>query len=424
MLSYNEAREKLYTAVLNSNSGDMSENSSRFQYDYLVITDHDVTSEDICSHGSIVLGLPRIGSYSPGSSRKVTSVSVSRWDDANMKAVPSHKLPIKGVGSYAAWKYEVTCQSEENQALGAKGKPNNTPKTVEEAKKIAKKRLACNVTRSFKSYTKTVDPAFISDPFPRTGKANPTAPYRSYSLPTGTTVSAEKEYFNTVWNFTYYTEKDLQNVQPLIGTLSSVDSICGVNLEGAQLRLNALTTTLIVQDVYKSDGSFSKQEQVYEHQVEIEVGEFNPMCIWADTSARLPEDPGPDSDPKYCPICELVHGSKTFDIIYNDPRYQYLFFDKPRLLGAFEGRQVDLSGTPYRLQSGIDYNYISESKVLTNRGFYYDTNLWTSADIGKYQLLLYSSVNWSPLQLPEGMATVYTNDTYEEDPKDFIKHNT
>lgn len=429
MISYKEAREKLYTAVLNSNSGEMSENSVRFQYDYLVITDHDVTSEDICTYGYQVLGLPRIGSRSPGSARRVTSISVSRWDDANMKAVPTHKLPSKTEGSYAAWKYEITCQSEESsdsgghhtQALGSKSKPDNAPKTVKEAKKMAKERLACNVSVSTKSYTKTADPAYIEYSFPMKGKSSPDDDVKRYALPTGTTVSAEYEATSQVWNFTYYTTQPLSKAPDLVNTITSGLTVCGVEIKYTTVRLISFSTNAIMQDVYKEDGSFLRQEIVYEHQVELEQAYGNTSCIWADTSARLSHETD-DANPVYYPICELLHGSKVFDAIYNGSNYQNRFFDKPRLLGAFEGLTTEVNGKDYTLQPGIDYNYITEPKVLTNKGFYYDPTKHKTSDIGRYYLELYDYTTWENLHLPTNIATVYTSDTYEVG-ADTTKHN-
>lgn len=100
----------IYDVVQNLGTGDISVDSNKikrsYTYDYLVITDHTDTPQDIYAQAKSK-GLPVYGSVSK-SGVKLSSISIDRWDQNNAKSIPSYHLPKKPNGSYAVWKYQVT----------------------------------------------------------------------------------------------------------------------------------------------------------------------------------------------------------------------------------------------------------------------------------------------------------------------------
>lgn len=153
----------IYSVVPDSKTGEISKGSNdkvnvRFTHTYLVITDNSDSAYDlytglISNYNSTQTSqdkkLPVYGDIL--GEIPVNSIRIDKWDESNMKAVPSFGLPVKDGGSYTAWKYEVE-YSEETDSSSDGGSSSSDEKAPWKSD-IA---LNCSLTpKEYQWYTNT-----------------------------------------------------------------------------------------------------------------------------------------------------------------------------------------------------------------------------------------------------------------------------
>lgn len=403
------ADTKIYEIVLNTGTGSINENGYSYKYDYLVITDHNATPETIYADAKSA-GLPRIGDTSPVSTRKVTSVSIDRWDENNMGSVPSFHLPVKKTGSYTAWKYEVECSKSSDSGSGSSS--SSSASSVKEAKELAKRQLAVNFNTSSREYTVTTNLVLnsIDNPESEADIRGEILSVNDYPIPkrtevlkspVGDTLLTECVERNMIISFTYYITSaiDLKHLfSKYLYTTNATDiTVAGIDIPARQGVIRNLSFHNLIDD--------ETNEEAYEITVEMEIQvEHNVLgyyVLHTGYRARF------IADDMSFPIHELQLSptSEVYKALVEE-NPDAVFFDKQRLLGSFDGLSVTLpNGTIYALQAGVDYTPITEPKLLDKDGLLYKGSEGGSyniddPNIGKTFVYEVREAYWVGLRLP------------------------
>lgn len=355
----------IYAAIKNLGEGSIGGESDSYTYDYLVITDHTDTPEtiytDVTSQRYIktmqehiqqmkqqkypkdYYTLPVYGEASSITKTSVSSISITRFDDANQSSVPSFKLPKKDIGSYAFWTYSVTYTANDTSIRWS----------ISKSKKPWETGTALSFNTSTKSYT--VDSFYAygvnGSPVAYTGST------RQYAVrnAVGDLVRYYENKNNLVISFTYAL-KDIDS-DTICETLSTVNSrdmlICGVPIPAFKGKITALSYSSQTTD----DGDFYK---IVSCSIEIAVEkDVIGDILYGNGYYAYPEGS------KIAVQIQQLNGTLSSKNIVSESNI--IWFDKDAGIGNFSNES--------KLVAGVDYAIVSEPKLLTPSGNYLKQSL-------------------------------------------------
>lgn len=368
----------IYEVIKNLGTGQVDVSDSKinksFTYDYLVITDHHDTPQSILKQAKSK-GLPVYGDFSE-TGIPLQSISIDRWDQNNIKCVPSSKLPIKKQGSYAAWKYEVTYATKQSGGSDS-GDDEQNPAT--------------NFNASIKQYQQSTNqfyfqshlskPQFNRDYTNRTTIIqNGIGDYLMYE-------TQLKNLIITI-DFPIKSSKISKYTSTLIpqyvGSVSRNDiTVAGIDFKAGQVRLNAMTVS----------GSSQQQTATVHVQLQMQVQKPVAFEVFPDMS--------------YYVLRQTSDGVRKVRVQKWTASQQMakkvseqLWIDKQKGLGYFSESQ-----SPKYIR-GTHYEYYQQKVLLNASSRYYKMQPNHAPDmddpnLGKTYVITSPVKSWKGLNLPK-----------------------
>ena len=338
----------IYRVMLNTQNGSIDVDGQRstgnyasvkesYTEEYLVITDHDDSAAFIYNNASNYIptkdcyALPTYNSKMKDSDIPVSSISIDRWDENNMKCVPSYGLPIKPTGSYAAWKYTVKYQEPSDSSSG--GSSEAPP---------WRDKYAQNCSIASKEYTVYTAKRY---------KSNIDSTQMLTTNAVGDTVYRNATKHNYVLSFDFNVEKFyVAYIIQASNTLNETDiTVAGIDIPAGCGLINVLNLSL---------QKWKRNKTYYTVHVEIELGMGMPIAYTEiiGTGYNAFEKAG-DTNAK--PIHRFTG---TLQDASNLKAGTFIWFDEDRKLGSFDGA-LYTDGTVCR-----SYEAIQEAMVLNKDG--------------------------------------------------------
>lgn len=346
-----------------------------FTYDYLVITDHQDTPQSIYEQAESK-GLPVSGDQSE-TGIPLQSISIDRWDQGNLKCVPSSKLPIKSSGSYAAWRYQVTYQTVGGDSQSAKNFNANIKQYQQSTNQFyyLSRHKVPNLQRQ---YTKrnTIIQNSIGD-------------YLMYQTQLKNLV-VTLDYSIQASKVSEYTSK---YIPQYVGSVSKDDiTIAGIPFKAGKVRLNSMTVSGSTKQKAANQTSAQTLSATVHIQLEMAVQKPVAFQIFPDMS-------------HYClfktskglrkiRVQKWTASQRAAERVPSD-----LWLDKQKGLGVFSQ-----SDDP-KFVRGTHYQYYQDKIILDKSGFYYKTPVGKAPDIddpnlGKTYVVTSPLKSWKGLNFP------------------------
>lgn len=368
----------IYEVIKNLGTGQVNVSDSKinksFTYDYLVITDHHDTPQSILKQAKSK-GLPVYGDFSE-TGIPLQSISIDRWDQNNIKCVPSSRLPVKKQGSYAAWKYEVTYATKQSSGSGSGGDDQNT---------------ATNFNASIKQYQQSTNQFYF--------QRHAQKPQFNRDYTNRTTIIQ-----NIIGDYLMY-ETQLKNlvitvdfpiksskipiytsalIPQYVGSVSRDDiTIAGIDFKAGQVRLNTMTVS----------GASQQQTATVHIQLQMQVQKPVAFEVFPAMSHYVLRQTS-DGERKV----RVQKWTASQQMAKNVSAS--LWIDKQKGLGYFSESQ-----SPKYIR-GTHYDYYQQKVILDKRGYYYKLPLDRAPDmddpnLGKTYVITSPVKSWKGLNLPK-----------------------
>lgn len=372
----------IYDVMLNLGTGDISVDSNEitrsYTYDYLVITDHTDTPQDIYAEAK-THGLPIYGSVSK-TGVKLSSITIDRWDQNNAKSVPSYNLPAKSEGSYAIWKYEVTYSDQKNSGGGSR---SDSDVDFNEA---------YNFNASVKEYQERTNLCYAvkQNKEPKTGAYSSRSVLLKNIL--GQNLMLDTVLRNLTISFDFKIRKSKLDdwisgyIPEYVGTVNSdAVTVAGLKLKPYRSKLIAMTAS----------ASDNQDQAVIHAQIQVTIQkpvamqEFGNLSFYARPAGQKIEK-----------RVQKFIGTKQ----QKDSLTGAVWFNKQHNIGNFENAK--LAGA--KLKRGDEYQDYDNKVVLDKNGQYYNpsggvdeqANL-DDPNIGRTYAVTAPVIAWSSLSLPK-----------------------
>lgn len=369
----------IYEVIKNLGTGQIRINDTdinrSFTYDYLVFTDHQDTPESIYKQAKNK-GLPVYGDFSE-TGVPLQSISIDRWDQKNIKCIPSSKLPVKANGSYAAWKYEVT-YSTDNQSGGSASDSDQN--------------VATNFNASIKQYQQSTNQFYFQN--------HNEKPQLNRDYTNRTTIIQ-----NVIGDYLMY-ETQLKNVvitvdfpiksskipmytsiliPQYVGSVSRDDiTIAGIDFKAGQVRLNTMTIS----------GSSQQQTATVHIQLQMQVQKPVAFEVFPAMSHYVLRQTS-DGEKRKVRVQKWIQSQQMAENVSAS-----LWIDKQKGLGYFSESQ-----SPKYIR-GTHYDYYQQKVILDKSGYYYKLPLERAPDmddpnLGKTYVITSPVKSWKGLNLPK-----------------------
>lgn len=368
----------IYEIILNLGTGQVSVKDNdvnrSFTYDYLVITDHTDTPQTILKYAK-VNGLPVYGDKSQ-TGIPLSSISIDRWDQGNMKCVPSSKLPIKDQGSYAAWKYQVTYSQDQQSSGGTSDQYGQ--------------QMATNYSASIKQYQQSTN-QFYMQSYARpvydrqytsrnTIIQNVIGDYLLYETQVKNLIIT-LDYSIKSSRISYYTSTLIPNY---VGSVSKDDiTIAGIKMSAGKVRLNSMNVS----------GAAENDKATVHVQLQIQIQKpvayqifphMSHYCLWKSGGRNI--------------RVRVQRWTASQQEANRVPAN--LWLDRDKGLGCFS------QNAGIRYIRGTHYEYYDQKVILDKNGFYYKLPLDRAPDVddpnlGKTYVTIAPIKSWKSLDLPK-----------------------
>lgn len=378
----------IYEVMQNLGTGDISVDSNKvrrsYTYDYLVITDHTDTPQDIYQQAASK-GLPVYGSVSK-TGIKLSAISIDRWDQNNAKAVPSYHLPKKVEGSYAVWKYQVT-YSQDNRGGSSSTDSQDVQYGVAYNFNASIKQYQQRTNVCYRLYRGNLDEYKVFE----TASQRLTVLRNMFDEP----MMLDMVVRNLIVSFDFNIETSKLSqwittyIPQYISTSNSDDTVvAGLKLRAGSAKILSMTASQSDEDT-----SIVHVQIQVGVQKDVALQTFPEMSYYA-----IPQNLGSEDEITPSRVHKLDISQDKVDSIQNA-----YWFDKRYGLGNFSN--ATLNGV--KLILGTDYSYYQSKVILTSDGQYFKTEEGEGAPklddprIGVIHAVVTPIKSWKSLDLPK-----------------------